>query len=95
VLADVADDVPDQAPPVSAQDDDVVDVLVPLQGRPPAAAWPAPGGGITLDRVDDVLATYGHDVMLLVGGAVHRGDVAANSRRLRAAVERAAPQQHY
>ncbi|HEY6793889.1 MAG TPA: RuBisCO large subunit C-terminal-like domain-containing protein [Kineosporiaceae bacterium] len=56
-----------------------------------APALPAPGGGITLDRVDDVLASYGRDVVLLVGGAVHRGDLAANARRLRAAVEAASP----
>jgi len=61
----------------------------PLPGIAPAL--PSPGGGITLDRVDEVLATYGRDVLLLVGGAVHRGDVAANTRTLRTAAERWAP----
>lgn len=56
----------------------------PLTGVAPA--WPAPGGGITLDRIGDVLATYGTDTILLVGGAVHRGDLAANARTLRASV---------
>jgi ribulose-bisphosphate carboxylase large chain len=59
----------------------------PLTGIAPAL--PAPGGGITLDRVGDVLAGYGRDTVLLIGGAIHRGDLAANTRRLRAAAEAA------
>lgn len=52
-----------------------------------AACFPAPGGGMTPERVPDLLATYGADVALLIGGALHRGDVADNARRFRAQAE--------
>lgn len=45
---------------------------------------PAPGGGITLDRVVEVARFYGPDVALLVGGDLQRGDLRENTRRLRA-----------
>ena len=47
-----------------------------------ASAWPSPGGGMTLDRIDELTDFYGIDVALLVGGALHRGDLAENARRL-------------
>jgi ribulose-bisphosphate carboxylase large chain len=34
------------------------------------AALPVPAGGMTLDRVDDMIATYGRDTMLLIGGGL-------------------------
>ena len=34
---------------------------------------PSPGGGMTLDRVPELLDFYGNDIMLLIGGALHRG----------------------
>ncbi|MDX1512962.1 MAG: RuBisCO large subunit C-terminal-like domain-containing protein [Gammaproteobacteria bacterium] len=36
-----------------------------------APAWPAPGGGMRLDRIDDMCADYGADTVFLVGGALH------------------------
>ncbi|MGA0221861.1 MAG: RuBisCO large subunit C-terminal-like domain-containing protein, partial [Candidatus Nanopelagicales bacterium] len=47
-----------------------------------ASAWPSPGGGMTLDRINELTDFYGIDVALLVGGALHRGDLAENARRL-------------
>lgn len=47
-----------------------------------APIWPSPGGGMTLDRIDELLDFYGTDVVLLVGGALHRGDLASDSRAL-------------
>ena len=55
------------------------------------AILPAPGGGMDLARIPDMLETYGRDVVFLIGGALHqRGpDLAANARYFRALVERA------
>ncbi len=39
-----------------------------------AAAFPSPGGGMTLDRVQEIVEFYGNDVALLIGGDLHRGD---------------------
>ena len=60
----------------------------------PMGAWPAilptPGGGMDLARIPDMLDTYGRDVVLLIGGALHQGgDITANTRRFRELVERA------
>lgn len=41
---------------------------VPWHGMAPAL--PIPAGGMTLDRVPDMLDFYGRDVMLLIGGAL-------------------------
>jgi ribulose-bisphosphate carboxylase large chain len=60
----------------------------PLDGKP--ASVPAPGGGMTLARLDELMAFYGPDVALLIGGDLHRGDLLANVRRMRAAVDAAA-----
>lgn len=57
----------------------------PLGDKP--ASVPAPGGGMTLDRLEELVAFYGPDVALLVGGDLHRGDLLANVRRMRAAVD--------
>lgn len=35
---------------------------------------PSPGGGMTLDRVNELLEFYGTEMMFLVGGALHRSD---------------------
>jgi ribulose-bisphosphate carboxylase large chain len=47
-----------------------------------AAAFPAPGGGMTTDRARDMLEVYGRDFVLLIGGGLHRGgpDLAENAR---------------
>ncbi len=39
-----------------------------------AAAMPSPGGGMTLDRVEEIKSFYGNDVALLIGGDLHRGE---------------------
>jgi len=52
---------------------------------------PAPGGGMTLARVPEMRATYGNDVIYLVGGALlrERDDLPGACRRLAAAVREA------
>lgn len=53
------------------------------------AAFPTPGGGMRLDRVEQAIDDYGTDVMLLIGGDLHRGDDLAESvARFRKLVER-------
>ena len=54
-------------------------------------AFPVPGGGMTLERVPEMLATYGEDVVLLIGGALFAtGDPEGESRRFAAWVQEAA-----
>jgi len=47
--------------------------------------FPSPGGGMNFHNVPDMIASYGEDVMFLVGGALHRGDagIEENCRKLR------------
>jgi len=47
-----------------------------------APIFPAPGGGMTIDRTADLLEVYGRDFLLLVGGGLHRrsADLAENAR---------------
>lgn len=52
-----------------------------------APIWPTPGGGMSLDRIPQMLAFYGTDVALLVGGALYRGDLATNARVMRTAID--------
>lgn len=51
-----------------------------------AAMWPSPGGGMSIDRIPEMIEFYGPDVALLIGGALSRGDLAANARAMVAAV---------
>lgn len=51
-----------------------------------APIFPAPGGGMTLDRVAELNDFYGPDTALLVGGDLHRGDLMTNVGRMHAAV---------
>ncbi|MEA2002191.1 MAG: RuBisCO large subunit C-terminal-like domain-containing protein [Actinomycetota bacterium] len=52
------------------------------------AALPAPGGGMTLDRVPEIKDFYGSDVALLVGGDLHRGEsLVQSAAAFREAVE--------
>lgn len=44
--------------------------------------FPAPGGGMTLDRIEEIVNFFGRDTMLLVGGALHRGDLLKNASDL-------------
>lgn len=54
-------------------------------------ALPVPAGGMTLDRVRDLVAVHGRDVVLLVGSALYERspDLAANVRHFRSLVETA------
>jgi len=48
---------------------------------------PSPAGGMSLDRVGELRAFYGEDVLFLIGGDLHRhGDITATCRRFRALV---------
>ncbi len=60
-----------------------------------ASIFPAPGGGMTLERVDEMRVMYGPDVIFLIGGGLFRGgsDVTDTSRRLREAVSNPFPAQ--
>lgn len=54
---------------------------------PYPAIFPMPGGGMTLERVPQMLAMYGSDVALLIGGALSaEGDTEGASRRFAALV---------
>lgn len=54
-----------------------------------APMFPAPGGGMTAERVADMLDTYGQDVIFLIGGGLFRdgGDVRRNSESMREALD--------
>jgi ribulose-bisphosphate carboxylase large chain len=65
--------------------DIVTNLTEPLGSLQPA--FPSPGGGMTLDRVDEIVEFYGNDVALLIGGDLHRGDdLAKTAAGFRAAV---------
>jgi ribulose-bisphosphate carboxylase large chain len=51
--------------------------------------FPAPGGGMSLDRVPEMLATYGRDLIFLIGGGLfqHGPDLVENCRFFRKMVE--------
>ena len=54
-------------------------------GLPPI--FPVPAGGMSLARVPEMLQLYGRDVMLLIGGDLHRhGDLETTCRRFRAII---------
>ncbi len=50
---------------------DIVDCTLRPIGRL-APIFPTPAGGMTLDRVPELLEFYGEDVILLIGGDLHR-----------------------
>ncbi len=52
--------------------------------------FPAPGGGMSLDRVPEMLETYGQDLIFLIGGGLftHGPDLAENCRYFRKMVEK-------
>lgn len=54
-----------------------------------APAFAAPAGGLTLDRIAEVVNFFGHNFALLVGGELQRRDRRAQARAMRAAVESA------
>ncbi|MDA9117068.1 RuBisCO large subunit C-terminal-like domain-containing protein [Pontimonas sp.] len=45
-------------------------------------AWISPAGGMSPDRIGDMIDAYGQDTACLVGGALHRGDLFTNSREM-------------
>jgi ribulose-bisphosphate carboxylase large chain len=51
--------------------------------------FPAPGGGMSLDRVPEMLETYGHDLIFLIGGGLfkHGPDLVENCKYFRKMVE--------
>lgn len=54
-----------------------------------APIFPTPGGGMTVQRVPEMLDFYGEDVVLLIGGDLHRGDdLIRATEKLRWSVER-------
>jgi ribulose-bisphosphate carboxylase large chain len=53
-----------------------------------APAFPAPAGGMTLQRIPEMIEFYGDDVVLLIGGELHRGDRCEQARAMRSAAER-------
>lgn len=44
--------------------------------------WVAPAGGMTLDRIPEMVKMYGLDTALLIGGALSRGDLAENAQKM-------------
>lgn len=44
--------------------------------------WIAPAGGMTIDRIPQMIEMYGSDTALLIGGALHQGDLALNAQRM-------------
>ena len=52
------------------------------------SALPSPGGGMSVERVPELVRFYGNDTMFLIGGALHAtGDLAQGARHFRAAAE--------
>jgi len=43
------------------------------------SAWVSPAGGMTLERLDEMISFYGPDTACLIGGALHRGDLTGNA----------------
>ena len=56
---------------------------------PIKAIFPTPGGGMSLDRVPEMLGAYGPDVVLLIGGGLMTAgsDLIETCRRFRALIE--------
>ncbi len=52
--------------------------------------FPAPGGGMSLDRVPEMMETYGRDLIFLIGGGLfkHGPDLVENCRYFRQMVEK-------
>jgi len=61
----------------------------PFEWLPPAL--PAPAGGMNIKKVTEMVATYGKDVVLLIGGALHKlgPDLADSVRKFRDETQRA------
>ena len=44
--------------------------------------WISPAGGMTLERIPEMIEMYGLDTSLLIGGALSRGDLAENAAQM-------------
>ena len=79
------------APPASACRELAERARAPLGSFAPAL--PVPAGGLQLDTLDDVIAFYGRDVMLLIGGSLLLDEkrIGERAARFAAAVGAAAP----
>jgi ribulose-bisphosphate carboxylase large chain len=53
--------------------------------------FPSPAGGMTIERIDSMVAAFGHDAVFLIGGALmrHSPDPEAGARAFMAAIEKA------
>ena len=45
-------------------------------------SWISPAGGMTLERIPEMIEMYGKDTALLIGGALSRGNLADNAARM-------------
>ena len=52
-----------------------------LEGMPPV--FPCPAGGMELDKIEDMIKSYGNDTLILIGGGLFSmgGDLVSNCRR--------------
>ena len=53
-----------------------------------APAWISPGGGMSIDRIPEMIDFYGKDTALLIGGALHRGSLRENAQKMAEVVSR-------
>ena len=53
--------------------------------------FPSPAGGMTIERIDSMVAAFGHDAVFLIGGALmrHSPEPEAGARAFMAAIEKA------
>lgn len=55
------------------------------------SALPAPGGGMSVERVPEMVSFYGEDVCLLIGGNLYRGDIPTQVHRMTTAIRELRP----
>jgi ribulose-bisphosphate carboxylase large chain len=51
------------------------------------AAFPVPAGGMSVKNLKKMVKFYGADTIFLIGGDLHRGNLAENCSRFRALAE--------
>ena len=44
--------------------------------------WIAPSGGMSLERIPEMVKMYGKDLAFLIGGALYRGDLYTNAKAM-------------
>ena len=49
---------------------------------PLAPCWPAPAGGMSVEKVDSMIEFYGTDTTLLIGGGLYRGSISDQVERM-------------